>query len=74
MRHKKSTKHEVKVLAPVVVTGRISGRVPCIGRCGKLVIGPLGECRTCRRARTRAGKRVLAKLAKGSVGYAKAEE
>ncbi len=73
MSHKKRVKNEIKVQAPVVVTGRISGRVPCAGGCGKLVIQPLGECRTCRRARTRAGMRVLAKLAKGS-SDAKEEE
>ena len=73
MSHKKRTKHQVKVQAPVVVTGRISGRVPCAGGCEELVLKSLGECRTCRRARTRAGMRVLAKLAKGS-SYAKEEE
>lgn len=74
MSHKKSTKHVAKVQAPVVVTGRISGRVPCAGGCGELVLKPIGECRACRRARTRAGMRVLAKLAKGWLGYAKEEE
>lgn len=64
MSHKKTNQHIVSIVTPTVVTGRISGRVPCVGECGRMVLKPLGECRNCRRARRLAGKRRLAKLKK----------
>lgn len=44
-------------------TGR-HGRVPCLGGCGAMVIPSLGECRKCRKARLREGKKHVLRLRK----------
>ena len=72
MSHKRNFKKVVNILPPMYTSGR-AGRVPCAGGCGNLVIKSSGECRKCRKARVRGGKRILAKLAKGN-SHAKEED
>ena len=40
-------------------------RIECAGGCGTMVLSELGECRKCRRARVRVGKKHMAKMLKG---------
>ena len=61
-------KNSMKVAQPI----RVGNRVSCIGNCGTLVLKGQGECRDCRRARVRAGKKRVAKMQRGDSLLAKA--